>query len=565
MSAKKIVGLLLVGAGLVVLALKLGHYYDPAPAVKKLSVKAGPAVAKVIDNLQPDRAVYIFLVGLPVCIGALLMAGSKPKSASVEKTAPEEAVVVHKPVKTVAAQKPYHSCNILQFGPQSRQIWQFDARNGGFVLNRQQITMPGEPLPATLVAKDLRSIFQRKLNVAWLPPENVFLRVIQLPHSEFSETLSMVELQLEKLSPLPVAQIVWGIQVLPHTGGNMQTVVVIIVARTVVEEFLGQLESQGYQADRLEVPLLDQLSATAINEDGAWIYPEDLGSRNAALVAWWYGGVLQNLDFVTLTSGDRPEAVQEQLTQMAWAGEMEGWLKSPPHWHLVASAPAAAEWETALRKGLDQPIQVLEPLPTPQLAAATARRAALASPNANLLPVEFTERYKQQFVDRLWMRGLLGAGAVYLLGVIIYGGVLGVAMYQTGAVETEKESHATEYTNTMQLKATYNVLTEREELKFAALDCWKAVAELMPETLSLETWNFGDGKRLVLNGSAPSNEQVNQVYDFEKALRKYINPKSKKSEFMFDQSRGDGLNWQITPNGTIRWSFSVELKRSEAQ
>src|SRR4029079_11532778 len=129
-------------------------------------------------------------------------------------------------------------------------------RNGGFVLNRQQVSMAGESLPGRLVAKDLRSLFQRqlhgalfaagkdfrslfqrKLNVAWLPPENVFLRVIQLPHSEFNETLAMVELQLEKLSPFPVAQIVWTIQVLPHTGGNMQTVVVVIVARNVVEEF----------------------------------------------------------------------------------------------------------------------------------------------------------------------------------------------------------------------------------------------------------------------------------------------------------------------------------------
>ena len=109
-----------------------------------------------------------------------------------------------------------------------------------------------------------------------------------------------------------------------------------------------------------------------------WIYPEALGSQNAALVAWWYGGVLQNLDFVTLATGSTG-AIQEQLNQMAWAGEMEGWLKSPPHWHLVAAGPVAAEWETALRNGLDQPVQVLEPLPAPQLAAATARRATTPS------------------------------------------------------------------------------------------------------------------------------------------------------------------------------------------
>ena len=36
--------------------------------------------------------------------------------------------------------------------------------------------------------------------------------------------------------------------------------------------------------DRLDLPLLDQLQATTVTEDGAWIYPEAPGGRNAALV-----------------------------------------------------------------------------------------------------------------------------------------------------------------------------------------------------------------------------------------------------------------------------------------
>ena len=188
----------------------------------------------------------------------------------------------------------------------------------------------------------------------------------------------MVELQLEKLSPMPVTQIVWSIQFLPHAEGNLQTVIVMIVSRNEVEEFLGQLEGQGYLADRLELPLLDQLQATTITQNGAWIYPEAPGGRNAALVAWWYGGVLQNLDLITLPPANRPESLKEQLLQMAWAGELEGWLTAPPTWHLVADAPAAAEWEPALRAGLEQPIEVIAPVPVAGLAALTAARAAQA-------------------------------------------------------------------------------------------------------------------------------------------------------------------------------------------
>ena len=135
------------------------------------------------------------------------------------------------------------------------------------MLNREQTSFAGEPLPARLITKDWRSLWQRKLNVAWLPPERVFLRVAQFPASDFDETLAMVELQLEKLSPMPVTQIVWSIHVLPHAEGNLQTVIVMIVSRNEVEEFLGQLEGQGYLADRLELPLLDQLQATTITRE----------------------------------------------------------------------------------------------------------------------------------------------------------------------------------------------------------------------------------------------------------------------------------------------------------
>src|SRR5438046_8047207 len=123
------------------------------------------------------------------------------------------------------------------------------------------------------------------------------MRVIDLPKSNFEETRAMVELQLEKLSPMPVGQIVWTIHVLPSTAADLQSVVVVVASRTAVEEFLGQLEGRGFLADRLEVPLLDQLFASPPTGDGAWIYAGVRG-ENSALVAWWFGGGLRNLSFL---------------------------------------------------------------------------------------------------------------------------------------------------------------------------------------------------------------------------------------------------------------------------
>src|SRR5271156_5346516 len=123
----------------------------------------------------------------------------------------------------------WHSCNILQTAPDANRLWQFDAKSGA--LSREAGSAPGQPLPAT-VAKSWMSLWQPKLNVAWLPPENVFLRVLELPKSSFGETLSMVELQLENLSPMPVTQIVWTLQMLTQSPAeNLSTGIVVIVER----------------------------------------------------------------------------------------------------------------------------------------------------------------------------------------------------------------------------------------------------------------------------------------------------------------------------------------------
>jgi len=465
------------------------------------------------------------------------------------------------------------------------RLWQFDTKSGGFALGREHNAATDQPLTSRLVAKSWSSLWQPRLNVAWLPPENIFLRVVELPRSNFEETFAMVELQLEKLSPMPVAQIVWTMHVLSHPGDaprrseaatsaetkaeDLQTVVVVIVERSVVEEFLGKLEGRGYFADRLEVPMLDQLEATPATEDGlsrqseaavdVWMYPLVLAGQHAVLVAWWCGGALRSLSYVVLPpTGDRATNLKAQLAQLAWAGELEGWLTAPPNrWHLVADPANAAEWENALREGLSEPVQVTPPLPPSELAAHTAWRAAAAGSRATLLPAEFPARYHQQFVDRLWWRGLVTTGVLYAIGVAIYFCATGFLAIQTHKAEQAVADKSGSYTNALQLKAQYDVLKERQELKYAALDCWKIVAEQLPPNITLQRFSFADGKRLSLSGTAAS-DQVNTLFDFNTAMQKV----TANGRPMFNSQGSEPVNPHPTGNG-VTWSFSLQLQNAE--
>ncbi|MBI2948201.1 MAG: hypothetical protein HYY23_11180 [Verrucomicrobia bacterium] len=451
-----------------------------------------------------------------------------------------------------------NSCNVLEAGPQGRSLWQFNVNNGQVKLNtHESITRPAR-LPAKLVAKDWRSLWKRKLNIAWVPAEHVFVRVVHLPAADFAELVSMVELQLEKLSPLPVNQIVWSLELGPRYGENLQTVIVIIATRSAVEEFLGNLEEDGFLTDRLELPCLYHLLAAGAEEDAVWIRPMTDGGRRLCLVAWWCRGGLQQLQLLRLPESSNPGLILvEELTKTAWAGEMEGWLNSRLRCHLVNETDFAANLEPALREWSGAPVALVDSVARPALAELCARRAAHAETKANLLPVEFGARYHQQFVDRLWMTGLGAVLAAYLVGVLVYFGALQTLRFKKYQIEKQVAALSGSYTNAVKLKARAEVLQDQLNLKFAALDCLKAASERLLGGLTLTLFSFSKGQALYLEGTAEKDDET-KIIDYNEALRK----ETVNGDLLFRSV--EQPNWSARGQ-TIIWRFNCALNRSEIE
>ncbi len=458
-----------------------------------------------------------------------------------------------------------------------------------FCFEKETTLSLSEPAPRSAVGKDWQSLVHHKLNVAWLPSDKVFLRAIQLPGADAAELTAMVELQLEKLSPLPVTHIVWSVYLLPRqpagpgkpaspkesaspeepaTAGEsdkpvLQTVIVIIAARSFVEEFLGQLETQGFIADRLEAPGLDQLLAAKIHEDGVWIFIGD--KQEPALVAWWLDGTFQQLSLICLPPGaERGLSLKTQVEQVAWAGELEGWFGGSPKIHLVAKSEEAAYWTPVLTAWVEG-AEVVKPVPPKELAALSAERCARDA-HTSLLPQEFKTRYRQQFVDRLWMRALFAVTAIYMIGVLIYFGALYTLQIKVDRVQGQLNSLGITYTNAERDEAQIHILRDRQELKYAALDCWKAVAENLPDGVTIEDMYFQGptsgpsgvtGGKLALMGTAQSDSQ-DEVISFNESLRRAV-----------DVLHGQPLFTEIGPppmtirGSVVDWKFTCTLRNNE--
>ena len=335
---------------------------------------------------------------------------------------------------------------------------------------------------------------------------------------------------------------------------------VCIVAREVVEQFLGKLEADHYQPDRLEVPQLNQVIAGGIKEDGAWIYPGIGTAQNLCLVTWWNGGTLQNVQLLRLPPQDPGPVLQEQLTQITWAGELEGWLSLPVRWHVVADPTTAAAWQLMIQLWSDDAVEMHPPLTDNDIAQFSAQRAARREPSANLLPVEFPARYHQQFIDRLWMRGLGAVVALYCVGVVVYLVALQVYGFRERKVEDQARALAGSYTNALQLEERVRILQDQVNLKYAALDCWKAASEFLPEDFTLTWMIFGKGRSLELHGTAPQGLEA-KVTDFNEGLRSAT------------MANGQTLFKSVTPARystrpgapNMTWSFTADLNRSDTE
>jgi hypothetical protein len=368
----------------------------------------------------------------------------------------------------------------------------------------------------------------------------------------------MIDLQLEKLSPVPITQIVWGFELLPTDEPDMQTAVVIIVPRSEIDAYLGALEGQGFTADRLELAFIDQLRATKPHENGAWIYPANNDSAGeSCLVAWWYHGTLRNLSIVHLPlMGDKAAALQHQLAQMTWAGELEGWLTTQPRYHLVADAETAEAWRTYFSP--EQPLEIAPALNPTELAALTARRAVGGEPRTNLLPAEYSARYKQQFVDRLWMRSVGAVIAVYVLLAGAYIGWVQFERWRFTRVQTEVTNLGSTYTNVIQIKERVKIMQEQIALQYAALECYRALAETLPAELTLDTMNFDRGRKLTLTGSAADTDRL-KLIDFNEQLMRYRSG----DQLLFSQV--DPPQQNVAPNNQIKWRFTCDLKRIDIE
>ncbi len=396
----------------------------------------------------------------------------------------------------------WSSCNLLEPATEGSRLCQFSVSSKKVKLSGDLRVADLIELPAKAVGKDWSDLLSRKLNIATLPPEKVFLRVVELPECEPDELLPMVEFQIEDLSPLPMAQAVWSAEAVPGSTGTEgnQTVLVMIAERGVVGDRLDELEAANYLADRVEVPLLRELVPSEPREDGAHIQLVQGADSVLALVSWWFDGRLRDVNSFNLpdTAASRDELV-EKINSVALAGEVAGWMPDEPACHLAKRGDVAADWNTALAKCFGR-IREVEPMSEVALATAAVEFTTRTTAPGLMLE-DYSARNRQRFQDGLWMQGIKGAVALMLIGLCFFFAYGSWLQSDLDDLNQQVKVQGLQYTNALSLKAKMQTLKKQEALKTAALNAWSEVAIGLPGELKFTQLMFSSDRTLEGNTS----------------------------------------------------------------
>ncbi len=452
--------------------------------------------------------------------------------------------------------KPEKSCLVLVTSPDGDRVLAFDPAGAGVKARQVHAVPAGGSVPAKVAGRDWQLLLSPRLDLAWMPGADVYLKLTELPSTDPAEVASMAELLLEKLSPLPPAQVVCGAEIVAEAEPGVSSVLLVIVSRNRVDERLAGLAARGYTAGRLDVGLARELAAI-VREDGLWLLEDPEKAPGLMAVVWRLGGRWRQVDALRVPTGEGAgEALVTALTRMAWAAELDGWLTDLPKIRLVASSGLATALSGPLEVWSGQVVECREPRDVGQTAADSAR-VGLSGRGLTLVPAEVLDRNRQAFVDRLWVRGLGTIGMIYLVGMV---GFLAWHTYWKGELDDRRvnlKGLAPHYTNALRLKDQVQIMEEQVNLRFAALDCWKAAVEKLPPSMTLNSLNFIRGKTLRLDGTVDPAQRED--------VTKY------NSDLLGVQARDQALFGtvkpaQVTLRGSVAtWNFEAELNRLDAR
>ena len=366
--------------------------------------------------------------------------------------------------------------------------------------------------------------------------EDVLFQSLRLPTTHDAELKQMLDLQMDAITPLPLEEVVYSFQPIEKTEADTK-VLVAVARKAAVNERVAALEAAGLEAEVVAVDVLAMFRALVRRG----VLPQDEGLNAFVLVSPTAANIVVHsrgnavavrsiiLGEGALSSAENKAALREELARTFVAAEAEaGDSRIGGVTFATWSEPLTNE-VSELARGWSGPSECLRngTTPTPALSLCMETASEDAT-RLNLLPEEWRQRRRRTRFRKRLIRAAIGAGAVYVLALVVFLTMTGIRRAQLSRVESEITSQKPEFAKASDLHQLLGEMQKQIDPKYSALEVLREVCALMPENLKLSSFEFKKDATVKLRGqTAAATNATDFISRLEKCeLFSKVTPKS---------------------------------------
>jgi len=349
---------------------------------------------------------------------------------------------------------------------------------------------------------------------------DVFCKRISLPSADPAELGQMLSLQIEKLSPLSMEEVVWSYEILGSEGGNSD----VLVAFARKDKLIERATDFGdeFLPDLIDVDLMVLWRALRAKKvfDGKnycallWI---DTPAKTAKCM------LLNNSAPFLIEHLPLADANPVQLAHalsMVWLGaEANFGTRSVDEIFVFGTDDASVALGNQIGLELGIPVALLPRTDDSSAAMGLAKRALRnGQAQVNLLPFDFVERQQRKLFRQQAKRVGLVVIIVYIAVLAFFVGALSWRKFSIKRIDSQLSQQNADYLKASLLQAEVSFLKRKIDDRRSALETLRVVTESMTEQLFLMHFGYKQSQpnapgTLELRGTAQTADEVYKFTD----------------------------------------------------
>ncbi|MBN2301129.1 MAG: pilus assembly protein PilM [Lentisphaerae bacterium] len=348
-----------------------------------------------------------------------------------------------------------------------------------------------------------------------LPTSQLLLRVVNLPSVDPVELKSMVELQMDKISPFPVENMIISYEILRMH--ETTSVVLIGATRKEVVESAGKMLSQtGLRIARVDATILGWLrllsGADQIAREGCQVVLLIDGHMPEIIV------VMDGIPVAFRSLGDIGDLSRDELVSEISSELNYTLISLDLEYGTVAVNRISVWYSGAVPDGLSNTlsrqygceIQLSELAALPGVSEGIATRLAECDGNMfDLRPVSWLQAERaKQFGGRVLTAGSIILG-VWLMMAVALLGALSYQKWQLGRLRTEQNKWSRPALEVRAMRRRVGMIAKYTNTTHSALECLRDITVRMPPSgIDLTSFSYRKGEDVKITGEADSAELV---------------------------------------------------------